>query len=255
MRLAILSDIHGNKVAFDAVLKDLSACGDFDAIWILGDLCAFGPEAHACLESIYALIEQYGKDTVKVIGGNTDRYLVTGERSPSPFIENETDFQKFVTTTSIKDTILNWNLADLTYADYSFLMPLLGKELRKKVADFGTILAVHAVPGDDESMALRPDTPDEEALDVLMDREACLFLVGHTHIRMDRKIGNRRVINPGSVGMSLTQKTVAEWAILTFQEADLEVDFRDVPYDFDLALQTTLDRAYPEPEWLINILK
>ena len=44
MRIAILSDIHGNSVALDAVLTDIATQGAVDAYWLLGDLVALGPD-------------------------------------------------------------------------------------------------------------------------------------------------------------------------------------------------------------------
>lgn len=78
MRIALLSDIHGNFLALDAVLKDIEAQGGVESYWILGDLVAIGPEPVRVLEALLAL------PNAIFTRGNTDRYVVTGER-PSPF--------------------------------------------------------------------------------------------------------------------------------------------------------------------------
>ena len=52
MRLAVLSDIHGNHLALQAVLADIKAKGGADLTWVLGDLVAFCPEPVACIETI-----------------------------------------------------------------------------------------------------------------------------------------------------------------------------------------------------------
>jgi len=72
-RLAILSDVHGNLPALQAVLADIEAQGAPDAVWVLGDLAVFCPwptETLALLRAIPA--------SVAFLRGNTDRYLVTG---------------------------------------------------------------------------------------------------------------------------------------------------------------------------------
>src|SRR5262245_32501793 len=74
MRLAVLSDIHGNLTALQAVLADLQSQGSMDHTWVLGDLAAFGPDPAGCVQTVQEIPE------VKVIQGNTDRYLVTGAR-------------------------------------------------------------------------------------------------------------------------------------------------------------------------------
>src|SRR5687768_3792500 len=80
MRLAVLSDIHGNLTALESVLEDLHAAGGADQVWVLGDLAAFGSRPVECIQRVQGLSETFGKDNVRVIRGNTDRYLVTGER-------------------------------------------------------------------------------------------------------------------------------------------------------------------------------
>jgi len=54
MRYAIIADIHGNLVAFTAVLQDIENRGGFDEIWCLGDVIGYGPEPHACIELLRA---------------------------------------------------------------------------------------------------------------------------------------------------------------------------------------------------------
>src|SRR5947207_6405093 len=79
MRLALLSDIHGNSIALQAVLADIQAQGGVDAYWILGDLVALGPDPLGVLEQLRKLPE------AGFTHGNTDRYVVTGEiPGPSP---------------------------------------------------------------------------------------------------------------------------------------------------------------------------
>jgi 3',5'-cyclic AMP phosphodiesterase CpdA len=55
MRLAILSDIHGNPLALDAVLADIQSQGDVDAYWVLGDFAALGYDPVTPLEKVTAL--------------------------------------------------------------------------------------------------------------------------------------------------------------------------------------------------------
>src|SRR4051794_20720534 len=77
MRLALLSDIHGNLIALNAVLADIQAQGGVDAFWVLGDLVAVGPQPVAVLERISQL------PNVSAVRGNTDRYAATLDR-PGP---------------------------------------------------------------------------------------------------------------------------------------------------------------------------
>ena len=80
MRIALMSDIHGNPIALDAVLQDIDLAGGVDAYWILGDIVAIGPGPAEVLERLSRLPDaQFAR-------GNTDRYVCTGAR-PGPAIE------------------------------------------------------------------------------------------------------------------------------------------------------------------------
>jgi predicted phosphodiesterase len=74
MRLALLSDIHGNPLALDAVLKDIESRGGVDEYWVLGDVAGIGYDPVGVIERLASLAE------VRFVRGNTDRYVVTGAR-------------------------------------------------------------------------------------------------------------------------------------------------------------------------------
>ncbi len=250
MRLAVFADIHGNLPALNAVLADMEAAGDFDLIWCLGDLAALGGQPHECLAALLQLREAQGDDKFKIIGGNTDRYLVTGERMPAKAAENANDFAVMRDGSRRMNAVFAWNLAQLDWADYDLLRQIVGRELRRDVPGYGRVIGIHAIPGDDEALALRPDSADEEAADALLDREGRLALCGHTHLALDRAVGNWRVINPGSVGLSFGNPGRAEWALLEWRDGALTVDLRRVPYDVTAALRAWQALGYPEIEWI-----
>lgn len=252
MRLAILSDIHGNLIALEALLDALHQAGEVDVIWCLGDLAAFGPRPAECIARVQELHEHYGKDKFKVIGGNTDRYLVTGKRPEVPPATDEEGLVKRKRNFAVRDALLNWTMDTLSWEAYEYLKGLLGKELRTRVQDYGTVIGFHAIPGDDEPMSLRPDTPDEEALDALLDRAGRMAIGGHTHLPMDRTLGDWRVLNPGSVGLSFSQPGYAEWALVDFAAGEAQVDLRAVPYDVAALRSDIEDAKYPHPEFLLS---
>ena len=78
MRLAILSDIHGNPVALDAVLADIQSQGEVDAYWVLGDFAALGYDPVTPLQKVTALSH------ASFTRGNTDRYVVTQDLPVQP---------------------------------------------------------------------------------------------------------------------------------------------------------------------------
>lgn len=236
MRLAVLSDIHGNLTAFETAWADVQAQGEFDQIWVLGDLAAFGPRPAECIRRVVDLREQIGKDKFRVIGGNTDRYMVNGTRPKMPSAKDEDSFKKLAQMWQGRDTALNWATSQISYEDYEYLKTIRQQELSLRAEGYGPVVGYHGSPGDDESNALRPDSPDETARDSLLDREGRLGIGGHTHLQMDRDLGAWRAINVGSIGLSFGAPGMAEWGMFTFDNGAVTIDLRRIPYDVQAVL-------------------
>lgn len=259
MRLVAFSDIHGNQVAFDALRADLERIGGWDQLWVLGDIAAFGGRPAECIRGVKAFVDQAEsenkKGSVRVIRGNTDRYLINGSRHKVKPAENEEQFEKIRAKIVRDDKALQWGMAQLSFDDYDFLRKL-GGECDFTIPDYGTVIGYHAIPGDDEG-DLQPDTSDEEAADALLDREGRLGIGGHVHVQMDRQLTTSawRAINIGSVGMSNDKPGYVEYGVFTFENGDVQVELRAIPYDVDAAVQDVLDSKFPNPDWLINIYR
>lgn len=249
MRLAVLSDIHGNLIALEAALADLESVGSIDYLWVLGDLAAFGPRPAECVRRVAALKDAYGEDKVTFIRGNTDRYLVRGERPREKTVEDEAAFRQLVAELQSHDQVFNWSLAQFSFDDYTFVTKLQG-ETSLEAPGYGWVIGYHGTPGDDEGF-LKPDTPDEEARDLLMDREGRLGIGGHIHVQMNRDLGRWRAVNVGSVGMSFEKPGVAQWGLFTFEDGDVHIDLRGVPYDVDALLAELRAVNHPAPDWTI----
>lgn len=234
MRLAVLADIHGNLLALDAVLADLAAQGGADKLWVLGDLAASGPRPSECIQRLRGLKE------ASFISGNTDRYVVTGER-PRAKAENAEAWPIYQDRMRRREAGYNWTLAQLGYAEYEFLAGLRS-ELELEVADYGWIIGFHAAPGSDERV-ITDQTPTEEVLDSLLDREGRLACYGHIHTAVDRDLGAWRLVNPSSVGFA-NDDWRASYALITFDKASATVDQRRVTYDRD-AVEADLRARHP----------
>jgi len=254
MRLAVLSDIHGNLAALEAALDDLQALGGADVTWVLGDLAAFGPRPAECIRRLKALQEAAEKDKFHIIGGNTDRYLVNGERLRTSSAKDEESFKKLADNWRARDLNLNWALAQISFEDYELLRKIRGREVSFEVEGYGWIIGYHAIPGNDE-VFLTPDTPADEALDALLDREGRLAIGGHIHRQMDRDLGRWRIVNVGSVGMSFDMPGMAQWGLFTFENGDVIVDLRAVPYDVDTVIADLNAVGYPVPEFTVRQLR
>lgn len=254
MRLVALSDIHGNLTALEAVLADLEAIPDVDLYWCLGDLAAFGPRPLECIQRIKTLGEQEDGKKFRVIGGNTDRYLVGGERMRLPAAQDEAAFSRLAAELQNRDTITNWSLGQIDFAAYQYLKSILRRELSKDVETFGTVIGYHAVPGDDEDFLI-PATPDELAADYFLDREGRMGIGGHTHRQMNREVGGWHIVNIGAVGFSFDRPGFAQYGIFTFENGKVSVDLRNIPYDVQAVIDDLHAVGHPNPEWFASKLK
>ena len=254
MRLAVLGDIHGNLTALEAAWADVQGRGEFDEVWVPGDLAAFGPQPAACVRRVLELRNALGEEKLRVIGGNTDRYLVHGTRPAwTPAADDEAALRGLAPAWQARDRALNWAVEQLGWEEYDFLRSILGRELRLQATDYGPVIGYHAIPGDDESMALRPDSPAEEALDALLDREGRLGIGGHTHLQMDRDLGHWRAVNVGSVGWSFGTPGMAEWGLFTFDDDVATVELRRIPWDVSAVLAAFVTVGHPAPEPFIRL--
>ncbi len=248
MRLAVLSDIHGNLAALEAVLADLQTAGGADLTWILGDLVAFGPQPAECLAVIRAL----PAERTKVIRGNTDRYVTTGAR---PHAERPTaaTWAAHVRQMMGRDAAFGWTAQQLDGEAAEYL-DRLGTDLALDVPGYGPVVGFHAGPGDDE-MVLLPYTPDDLLLDALLDREGRLAFGGHTHRSMDRDLGTWRFVNPGSVGMPFDGDQRASYALVTFADGAANVDIRRVAYDVEATIAALQASSSPARDFTIERLR
>ncbi len=260
MRLAVLSDIHGNLVALDAALADLEAHGGADQTWFIGDFSAFGPRPAECVQRVRGLIaaadaDEARKGTVRVLRGNTDRYLVTNERMRIARAANGEVLAQTTATLRIIDEALLWGLEQLTFEDYAFLYDL-PDGIEWYVPGFGPVVAYHGTPGNDEGM-LTPEMDDATAADALLDQEGRLGIGGHIHRQFDRTLPavGWRIVNVGSVGVSADRPGLACYGLFTFGEGSVQVDLRAVAYDVNAVVDDLTAVGYPAPGWATRRLR
>jgi predicted phosphodiesterase len=246
MRLAVLSDVHGNLLALEAILADLAAQGTPDAVWVLGDLVAFCPWPTETLARLRALPD------VALLQGNTDRYLVTGRRPVFP-VRSPEEWAAMPTRLAERDANFRWTVERLSYADHEFLRDL-PPQLEMEVPDYGRVVAVHATPTDDEA-TLYPDTPGDQVRPHLAGLEARLLLYGHTHRSVDRVVDGVRLVNDGSAGMPLDGDPRPAYALLDFADGQCAVTIRRVAYDVE-AVVAELERVqHPARAWGTQMLR
>jgi predicted phosphodiesterase len=244
MRLALLSDIHGNTIALDAVLADVDRNGGADAYWFLGDLVAMGHDPIGVLERMTAL------PGVAFVRGNTDRYVVTGER-PRPSLDDARADPALVDRLAEVAAQFAWSAGALSHNGWWEWLAGLPAEVRTTLPDGTRVLGVHASPGIDEGPGINDD-PDGVLATRLDGCDADVVFAGHTHRPVDRRVGPIRAVNLGSVSNPVRPDLRASYVVVDADETGHTIEHRRVEYDHDAVIAALEALAHPGRSWLIK---
>lgn len=187
MKTLVISDIHGNLAALEAV-----AAEPHDRLICLGDLVGYGPQPGPCVRWVRA-------HAALVVQGNHDRAL--GDGSPAGC---RTEFEW------LADALAPLGQAQLSREERAYLAGLPRSAVRE--LDGTRCLFVHATPGDPLYRYLGPGRAAWE--DEVESLDVGLVMVGHTHLPFELALGGKRVINPGSVGQPKDGDPRAAYAVL-----------------------------------------
>lgn len=248
MRIALLSDIHGNPIALDAVLRDIQTQGRADAFWVLGDLAAIGYDPIGVLERVAALLN------VHVIRGNTDRFIVTGER-PAPSLEKAQAEPRHLPTLVQVASSFSWTQGAVATNGWIAWLDALPLEHRVTLPDGTRLLAIHASPGLDDGIGVHPGVSDAELESLVKESAADLVLVGHTHWAADRRAGDVRVVNPGSVSNPFPPDLRASYALLDIDANGYRIEHRRVEYDRERVIAETQRVRHPAGEYIARYMR
>lgn len=247
MRLGIFSDVHGNSIALDAVLADIEKYGGVDQYWVLGDIMALGPDPIGVLERITAL------ENVHFVRGNTDRYVLTGDRPP-PSLEEALDNPEEVNILAEVAAGFAWTQGFLQGAGWFAWLKTLPLEQRITLPDGTRLLGVHAAPNSDERPAVHPRYSDEELASAYEGCETDVILCGHTHWAYERMVDGIRAVNLGSVSNPWAEDLRASYAIIEADEQGYELTRHRVDYDQQAVIDQMHAVRYPKPRHIITHL-
>jgi len=247
MRLAILSDIHGNPLALDAVLADIQSQGEVDAYWVLGDFAALGYDPVTPLEQITALPH------ASFTRGNTDRYVVTEDLPvpPDKALQDPTLLPEVIEAVRS----FSWTRGYLSAAGWLDWLTNLPLEVRLTLPDGTRLLGVHASPGRDDGPGFQPRHSDDQLEQRLAGCEADLVIVGHTHVPLDRQVGSIHVINLGSISNPVTPGLQATYVLLDADEHGYRIQLRRVDYDREAVIKAIEYSRHPTPSFLTGFMR
>ncbi len=236
MKIAVLSDIHGNMQALEAVLVDIRA-NNCDKVFCLGDLAMAGPEPQKVIDFVKKQTDW------TVIQGNTDKMIADF----TPEILKNTEKAFPVMGHALADDVLF-----LSDDAKSFLKKLPAqKELN---IDGVKVLFVHGSPRRNNEDIL-PDMSLEKVEEIIESTDADLIFCGHTHIPAGYQTSKKQtVVNVGSIGRPMTFDAKSCYCIAEFNNGEFSIEHRLLDYDREKAAEIMQSRAFDGAEKLAQMI-
>lgn len=231
MRIAVISDIHGNQFALEAVLSDLNNQPPCDQIVIAGDICLHGPCPQEVLQTLRGL-------NCSAVQGNTDLEIVVRDQHKGEKKRNEINW--------VREQIgldgINY-LADLPFS-YRVVNPA-GSDMQ----------IVHANPLNLED-ALLPNADDKTLEHLLgnLDEKVGALAFGHLHIAYTRRWRNLLLTDVASCGFPRDEDIRAAYAILSWEKDQWTAEIRRVSYDVHAVVKQIKNSGMPNAEKRIKVL-
>lgn len=239
MRIAVISDIHGNCFALDAALADLRQYS-IDQIVCLGDAVQGGAQPTETINRLRGL-------KCPIVMGNADDWLLTGKNdSAEP------------TSPQMRE-VRAWMLSRLSSSDLDFMRSFL-PTVEVKLDSLQRLLCFHGSPNSYDDVLL-PHTPNEEWQRLLGPFSPAIMTGGHTHTQQVRRIGEGLFFNPGSIGMvyncylpedEFQTDPWAEYAIFSYGHGNMSLNFRRVPYDLEQFFEVVEASGRPHADSITN---
>lgn len=226
MRVAAIYDIHSNLPALEAVLDEIGR-EKVDQIVVGGDVVP-GPMPRETIDRLLAV-----DLPMRFITGNGDREIVARMRG----IETGTVPERF-------RHVMGWVAGQLAPDDETMLASW-PKTTSLEIDKLGKVMFCHATPRNDMEIFTR-QTAEEKLRPIFEAVEESVIVCGHTHMQFDRRIGSKRVVNAGSVGLPFG-KPGAYWLML-----GPDIELRRTLYDFAKAGARVRATQYPEAESLAS---
>ena len=237
MKYALISDVHSNLPALEAVLADIDAREDVGAVYHLGDLVGYAPWPN----EIVAIIQEL---EITGIAGNYDSTVATdykhcGCKADSPRGEELSHLSYEWTRAHVSPE------TKLTLAALPFrldLRPLGGHKSRPQ------LILVHGTPTLNTLYWTeeRPDSFCVKMSQAANAKEGDLIAFGHTHKPWHREVAGIHFLNTGSVGKPKDGDWRAGYVIVETEEEVKAVEFVRVEYDLERATQGILGSELPD---------
>ncbi|MGC8780056.1 MAG: metallophosphoesterase family protein [Anaerolineae bacterium] len=230
MRIALLSDIHGNLVALEAVLEDMKQHGPFDQVIVAGDLVWAGPWPAE-------VVDRVRQAATAVVQGNTDAFFLC-RPDETPAGKDDERFRAHLT----------WMVERLGPERAGYLAQLPFAH-RVSPAPGHDLLVVHANPTD-LTRPIVAQFSDDDLDGLLMpendrapDWQALAY--GHIHVPAVRRWRDRLLVDVASAGLPMDGDQRAAYAIMTWDGHDWQVEHRRVFYPVPVVVHEMRTNGMP----------
>jgi putative phosphoesterase len=210
MRLAIISDLHSNIYALERVLEDIEN-RDVDRVFCAGDLVGYAPFPNEVVEKIR-------EEDIRTVQGNYDNAV--GNNKITCGCDYKTEREEKIGLSS-----LNFTGEETSEENKEFLRDL-PQNLELEVDDY-EVLLVHGSP---RKLNEYLYAESEELVEVVAELEEDILICGHTHLPYHRLVGEKHVINVGSIGKPKHGNSNSVYAIVEVKNENVRVEFIEVPY-------------------------
>ena len=228
MKVGCIADVHGNSAALAAVMEALR--GRVDTTLFLGDLCGYYPFVDECVELL-------GPDPLIGVRGNHDQVLLDCvEAGTLPDGEYEAKY----------GSALSRNVESLSAESISFVRSL--PESRTVTLGGVEVGLYHGAPWDPLKGRVYPDFKEWERFGPF---SADVVLLGQTHYPMEKRLGAKLVVNPGSVGQTRDRSGAACFATLDLGSGAVEQ--HRVAYDYKSLIEDARSHD-PGLPYLVEVL-
>ncbi|MGW0970731.1 metallophosphoesterase family protein [Streptomyces sp. NPDC002516] len=219
-RVAVLSDVHANIPAFEAVLAEPDVVAA-DFVVLCGDL-TWGPQPQETYERIVGLGER-----ALCVRGNGDRYAA-----------------RIGTAVRVADTPRQAWIVERHSPEAIAFLDRLPFALVVEIGGLGPVHFCHGSPRSDHEL-VTPGTPSERFAELSAAIDARVLVTGHAHLQFDRTVAGLRSVNPGSVGLPYHtgDPGTAYWALL-----GSDVQLRTTRYDVEEAVARAHRAGDPEAD-------
>jgi predicted phosphodiesterase len=230
-RFVILSDVHGNALALDAVRKALRGEKP-DFVAVAGDLAFNGPDPAGTIDQL----REMESDGAVIVSGNTDIAVADFDYAAA--------FPWF--TDGVPDTFraaAEW-AHDALGDDRVAWLRRLPAERRLWAGDGTMVVICHASPGSQTSgfdQALDPSVTIER----VSRTDARVIACGHTHLPEIRDLGWKLIVNDGSAGYVFDGEPTASWARIDIADGEVQAEIRRTEFDVLAVANAISSRGLP----------